>query len=135
MELYNFYQAATMVASMVADSYVNMFVISDVIAILIWIAVFLLQGFGIYAMAKKAGLKNKGLAFAPFVNIWYIGKLSGECNFFGQKMKRASMYAMIAQILATLLCILTITSEQYLFAIHKMRGLNFTLTDLGYSEQ
>lgn len=133
MEIYNFYQAAMFTASLVADKYVSVFIISDAIALALWSAFFILQGFGIYTMAKRAGLKKRGLAFVPFVNIWYIGKLAGECNFFGQRMKRASMYAMIAQILATLLCILSIASEQYLFAIHKMRGLDFALTELGFS--
>ena len=133
MEIYNFYQAAMITAGFLTDNYVNAFIVSDAIAIGLWLAFFILQGFGIYAMAKRVGLKKKSLAFVPFVNIWYIGKLAGECNFFGQRMKRAGVYAMIAQILATALCILSISSEQYLFAIHKMRGLDFALTDMGYS--
>lgn len=133
MEVYNFYQAAVMTASLFTEDYIKLFVISDVVALLLWAAFFVLQGFGIYVMAKRAGVKKRGLAFVPFVNIWYIGKLAGECNFFGQRMKRGSMYAMIAQILATVLCILTVASEQYLVGIHKMRGLSLVITDMGYS--
>ena len=47
-------------------------------AILLWGALFILQGVGLYVMAKKQGLKKKGLAFVPFVNILYMGKIAGE---------------------------------------------------------
>ena len=55
------------------------------IALLAWAVFFILQGFGLYAMAKKLGLKNKVLAFVPFANIYYMGKIAGECRFFARK--------------------------------------------------
>ena len=115
MEIYNFYQAATIIASLFTNENVTTFMIAALISSLLWLGVFVLQGIGIYTMAKKQGLKKRGLAFVPFVNIWYIGKLAGECHFFGQRMKRAGMYAMIAQIVSTLLCVLTIAAEEYLW--------------------
>lgn len=131
MEIYNFYQAAIITASLITNDYIKGFIISDIIAAALWLTFFLLQGFGIYAMAKKKGLVHKALAFIPFANISYIGKLAGECYFFGQRMKKASMYAMIAQILSTCLCILTIASEQYLYAVHTARNLPILETEYG----
>ena len=115
MEIYNFYQAATIIASLFTNENVTTFMVAALISSLLWLGVFALQGVGIYTMAKRRGLKKKGLAFVPFVNILYIGKLAGECHFFGQRMKRAGMYAMIAQFVATMLCILTIAAEEYLW--------------------
>ncbi len=83
----------------------------------IWLSLFLLQGFGLSAMAKKRGLKKRWLAFVPFANIWYIGKIAGECNVFGQRMKRGGLYTMLAQIFTTVLCGLTIAVQVYLLVV------------------
>ena len=113
MEIYSFYQAIQM--NMQLTNNKTVLIISAVLTMALWVTLFILQGIGICAMAKKQGLKKRGLAFVPFVNIWYVGKLAGECHFFGQRMKRAGMYAMIAQILLVLVSILTIAAEQYLW--------------------
>lgn len=81
----------------------------------VWLVLFVLQGFGLFAMAKNAGLKKKWMAFVPFLNFWYAGKLAGTCNVFGRKMKRAGLYTMIAQILVTLVCAATTAIEILLF--------------------
>ena len=118
MELYNFYKAA-MILSTLFTKQENLMPIYGIIgAIIIWIAAFLFQGVGVSTMAKKRGLKKTWLAFVPFVNIWYIGKIAGECQFFGQRVKRIGMYAMIAQIIATVFTILTIGAEMYLWLRH-----------------
>lgn len=116
MEIYNFYQAIKM--NMTLTDNMTVIIVSAVITVALMVALFILQGIGIYVMAKKQGLKKRVLAFVPFVNIWYIGKLAGECHFFGQRMKRAGMYAMIAQILFAVVSILTIAAEQYLWMYH-----------------
>ncbi|MGN1076975.1 MAG: hypothetical protein ACI4ST_00510 [Candidatus Gallimonas sp.] len=56
-------------------------------------------GIGLRKMAKNAGIKRSFLAFLPFANTYFAGKVAGEANFFGQKMKRAGLYAMLAEIL------------------------------------
>ena len=113
MEIYNFYQAIKM--NMNLTDNMQVIIITAVLTAAVWIALFVLQGVGIYTMATKQGFKKRGLAFVPFANLWYIGKLAGECHFFGQRMKRAGMYAMIAQILVAVVSILTIAAEQYLW--------------------
>ena len=69
MEIYNFYQAATIIASLFTNENVTTFMVAALISSLLWLGVFALQGVGIYTMAKRRGLKKKGLAFVPFVNI------------------------------------------------------------------
>lgn len=56
-------------------------------------------GIGLNKLAKKQGLKHRWMAFLPFLNTYYAGKLAGETQFFGQKMKRVGLYAMILEIL------------------------------------
>ena len=56
-------------------------------------------GIGLNKLAKKQGLKHRWMAFLPFLNTYYAGKLAGETQFFGQKMKRVGLYAMISEIL------------------------------------
>ena len=56
-------------------------------------------GIGLNKLAKKQGLKHRWMAFFPFLNTYYAGKLAGETQFFGQKMKRVGLYAMISEIL------------------------------------
>ena len=127
MEIYSFYE--TIKTSMTLTNDMTIIVASVAIAVVIWLALFVLQGVGICVMAKKQGLKNRALAFLPFVNIWYIGKLAGGCSFFGQRIKRAGMYAMIAQILAALAASLTVAAEQYLWFAY---GAPQLATEYGY---
>lgn len=54
---------------------------------------------GLYTIAKREGIKHPWLGFLPFFNTWYTGKIAGEASFFGQKMKRSGLYAMLAEIL------------------------------------
>ena len=124
MEIYSFYQAATITAMLFTDKQEVLFIAGLIGGAVIMLVLFLLQGFGLYKMAKNRGVKNKALAFVPFVNLWFIGKLAGECHFFGQKVKRAGMYAMIAQIIGTVFCLLTIAAELYLWLGHGAPQIN-----------
>lgn len=81
----------------------------------IWLVLFVLQGFGLYAMAKKREMKNKWLVFVPFASVWYMGKLAGSCDVFGKKMKRPGLYTMISQVLTVLVCSAAIAVEILLF--------------------
>ena len=66
-------------------------------------------------MAKKRNLKNKWFAFVPFLNILYIGRLTGDCLVFGRKMKRAGLYVMIAQVIATVVTAAYVVASTILF--------------------
>lgn len=64
----------------------------------IFLVCLILGGIGLSAMAKKEGKKNAFLGFLPFANTYYAGEIAGESSFFGQKMKRAGLYAMLSEI-------------------------------------
>lgn len=81
----------------------------------VWAALEALLGVGLYCMAKKRGMKNRAMAFIPFVNMIYAGRIAGDCEFFGQKMKHAGVFVMIAQILLFLFGVFTIFAETSLY--------------------
>ena len=69
----------------------------------IFLITLIFGGIGLYKIAQKAGIAHPWLGFLPFVNTWYVGKIAGEANFFGQKMKRAGLYAMLLEIFYAIL--------------------------------
>ncbi len=117
MEIYGFYTSATMISDYFGITTPISKIWSIVIAVAVWLALFILQGVGLCAMAKGRGIQKRWLAFCPFVNLFFMGKLAGECNVFGQRVKRAGLYTMIAQIVVTLLCGMVIASEIYLYNV------------------
>lgn len=88
------------------------------VAFFVWMVFYVFQSIGLYVMAKKQGLKRKALAFIPFVNIYYMGKITGECRFFSRKVKYVGLYAMLAQICVSIAVGLTIAAEFYLYATY-----------------
>ncbi len=99
-------------------SYKTFLIVLCSVTLAVWMSFLVLQGFGLYAMGKKRGMTKKWMAFTPFLNILFLGKLVGECDVFGQKMKRAGIYTMIAQLLNTLLAVASIASLYYLVIMH-----------------
>ncbi len=81
----------------------------------VWLLLFILQGVGMYTMAKNRNMSRRWLAFVPFANIYYMGKLAGACDVFGRKMKSPGLYAMLGQILSVLFCASTMAAEILLF--------------------
>lgn len=71
----------------------------------------ILGGLALFTMAERAGLKHSWLGFLPFANTYYAGKVAGESPFFGKKMKRSGLYAMIAEIVYSALEILSLVSN------------------------
>ena len=63
----------------------------------------LLGGLALFTMAERAGIKHSWLGFIPFANTYYAAKVAGETPFFGKKMKHAGLYAMLAEIVYSLL--------------------------------
>ena len=117
MEIYNLYYIVMTILSMSNVPVPGVFYYALALGVVLWIGLFVLQGFGLYAMAKRRGMEDKWKVFVPFVNIQYIGKLAGDCYIFGQKVKRAGLYAMLAQIFVTVLCTLVVASEIYLYSV------------------
>lgn len=118
MELFSIYRSVYMVY-LIAWGYQSLTLRSYAIVFSfaggIWLALFLLQSFGLYRMAKNAGKPHKWLAFVPFLNLCYMTKLSGPCTVFGHTMRRSGLYAMIAQIVVVLLEAVAVVAEVLLF--------------------
>ena len=64
----------------------------------IYLICLILGGIGMHVMAKKRGMKGSWIAFLPFGNTFYAGKLAGETNFFGKKVKWMGLAAMLFEI-------------------------------------
>ena len=118
MEIFNLYNGMKLMFSMMGVTVPAVFYYALALGVAVWLGFFILQGFGLLAMARNRGMKDRWKAFVPFVNIHYIGKLAGECNFFGQRVKRIGLYTMLVQIVVTLLCALVVASEIYLYSAH-----------------
>ena len=127
MELYSFYFAFMRTGILFSDDLTRLPIYSIIGSVLLLLVSFLFYAVGLYTMAKKSGDKNAMLAFVPFVNIWYVGRLVGESRFFNHRTKRLGMYAMIAQIIATTLTAMTIVSECYLWMQHGIPQIDIEL--------
>ena len=85
------------------------------IAFALWMAAFLLQGFGLYRMAKKAGLSRPWLAFVPFAHVLLVGKLAGDVSFFGHRVRRLGFYTMLVEIVAAVFYVFVSVAMYILF--------------------
>ena len=138
MELYQLFEISTSTVALFGGVGWTGMLIGAIGGVALWLALFILQGFGLSAMAKKRGLGRRWLAFVPFANILYIGKIAGECTVFGQRMKRGGLYTMLAQIFTTLLSLLTIGAQIYLLLVegapeYDQYGLPFWVNLSGFS--
>ncbi len=73
----------------------------------------LLTGFGLYKLAKRAGLNHPWFGFVPILNTVFLGKLAGEAQFFGQKMKRAGLYAAIVEAVSVVYSVFFVAFDLY----------------------
>ena len=71
----------------------------------------ILGGLALYVMAERAGIKHSWLGFIPFANTYYAGKVAGESPFMGKRMKRAGLYAMIAEMVYAAVEIMSLISS------------------------
>lgn len=68
-------------------------------------------GLALYNMAERAGMKHAWLGFLPFLHTYYAGKVAGETRFFGHKMKRVGLYAMLAEFFYVAIEVLSLVSS------------------------
>lgn len=73
----------------------------------------ILGAIGLQRIAKTLNIRGAWMAYVPFLNTYFTGKIAGETQFFGQKMKRTGLYAMIFEILYVGLQIATIVLTFY----------------------
>lgn len=85
--------------------FVNDFGKTQIANVYVWVAVlsiigvyltfYLLRSFGIYALTKRAGIKNAWLSFVPFAWTWVAGKLTPNAKFFGMPIKNFHIWFFI----------------------------------------
>ena len=117
MELYAYFTTIMNSFSMLEElpwDYLTSLLIAGGFSFALWLVLFMLQAIGLFVMAKKRNIKHKWLAFMPFANIMFIGKIVGECSFFGRKIKRAGLYTMLAQIIGTIIVASVVAGQIYL---------------------
>ena len=117
----------------VAKPYLKGLWISLVLAFAVYLLFVVLGGIGLSRMAKKEHKKYAFLGFIPILNTWYAGYIAGKANFFGQKMKRAGLYAAILETVYIAVCALDVLSE-FLIYMHPMvrSGLDYSGLDVSY---
>lgn len=93
-------------------------IITVSISAAVWLTMFILQGVGLSKMAKNAGVKHRWMAFVPFVDLLFMGRLTGTCTVFGRKMKRPGLYTMLASVFSTLFCLAALASVFLLFTVY-----------------
>ncbi|MGI5895467.1 MAG: hypothetical protein ACOX6U_00795 [Oscillospiraceae bacterium] len=66
------------------------------LSIALWLLCFVFQAVGLYTMAKQQGLRGKGLAWVPVLNMYMLGKVSDSVSgAFGRPThKRVSLLTM-----------------------------------------
>ena len=65
----------------------------------IYLICLILGGIGMHVMAKKRGMKGSWMAFVPFLNTLYAGRLAGEVNVFGKKVKWMGIAATLLEFI------------------------------------
>ncbi len=65
----------------------------------IWLIGYLVNGFGLYNMAKKQGVPNGWMAFIPFVRSYFQGMLAGEVTVGRQRIKNPGLWLLLLPIL------------------------------------
>ncbi len=107
MLLYLFESILPIIYSLVSNGYPDMglriyhaFIAEVGIYALNWLIGYIFLGIGLFVMAKRRNMKIAYLAWIPFASTYLMGKLIGEINFFGLKIKRMGLIALIVELLA-----------------------------------
>ena len=91
MEYFSVYNIVTVIIYYI-NNYSYNFLMAFLISAVIYLMLFVLQGFGLYVMAKDARLPHAWMAFVPFLSDYLTGRLAGDCAFFGRKIKHSGIY-------------------------------------------
>ncbi len=121
MELFNLYQSFFTTAFMfggIGNITPKTIIFCSICAALIWGGLFVMQGVGLSVMARNRGIGKRWMAYVPFLNLLFLGRIAGDCEVFGHKMKKPGLYAMIAQIAATIVFAMISVSETLLFTVY-----------------
>lgn len=80
----------------------------------VWVFCYVFMSIGLFVMAKRRNMRYAFLAFIPIASTYLLGKLVGEINFFGLKIKRIGLIAVIVE---GVLLVLTILQDALYFPL------------------
>lgn len=66
-----------------------------VVFVLFAVIAFVLKSVGMYCLAKNNSVRGAKLAFVPFVNFILLGRIAGEVNVFGTRIKNMGLWLFI----------------------------------------
>lgn len=72
---------------------------ATIVMAVICLALFILRGIGLYALASRAGYKRPWIAFLPFFNSYLMGRLAGDVSFLGKRIKKIPLFYAVAELL------------------------------------
>lgn len=74
---------------------------------LCFLIVYIFQSVGLFTIARRAGFKNKWMAFVPFFNTYYIGKCGDKNKFFNIDTKKIAIATAVLEFVVLGLFILS----------------------------
>ena len=90
--------------------------------ILVLIAFYLLRSFGLYKLVKRRNFKNAWLCFIPIGWVYMAGLLAGEIIFFGARIKKFPIIALIVIGLTTIANIFNLSISTFPSALSALKG-------------
>lgn len=103
------------------DQAIQTIVVSLIITGVIVVGLYILKSVAIMLMAKKSGLKNRWMAFVPFLNYVLLGKLAGKIRVYGYTIKNIGIIYVILLLASNVLSILQLIAT-YLYMINPTSG-------------
>jgi hypothetical protein len=97
---------------------------SNLVSIVISLALFVLKGVALYTMAKRRSFDKLWMAFVPFVNFILLGKLIGKVNIWGKEVKNLGLLVCITSAVSVVLGY-AIDFGYYLYIIGQVYNVRF----------
>ena len=79
MELFQSFNTVLESVGMLVPLTLNLRIGCAIGTFVVWLGLFILQGVGLFTMAKKVSKKRNWVVFFPFANLFYIGIMVGTC--------------------------------------------------------
>ncbi len=94
--------------------------------IVILVAFYMLRSFGLYKLAKRRNFKNAWLSFIPIGWVYVAGLLAGEIIFFGARIKKFQIIALIVIGLSTIASIFNLSITTFPPILSALKGNKVT---------
>ncbi len=103
------------------------------ICVAFWLAVYVLMGIGLYVMGKNRNIPRPYLSFVPFARYYYMGKVAGQTQIFGKKIKNLGLVIAITAAVTTVLNFLYNLRVYFplIYTLSQGNSVVFILNDVG----